>query len=604
MLQPRQFTNYITKKIKIHWLALGLAFIIGVIYIGPQLAFIYSLGSEYQGIPMLQTANEDTYLARIHEIIDGHPLVGSFPFYEYKNQWPISPPTGEMFYALPTLLFGIPLVATLIASKFILPFILFLLIYALIYNLLSPERLLSGKISALAGALLVILGYDLVDYHSLLGFFLRGEPLGGSFLLWARPVNPILGAIFLFSFLLGVWAIIQKTRYKKTAIASAGLFLALMIMSYFFSWGIALSVLGFLILIYLCKREYRVVKGLASVMAVAAVLSLPYWLMTYFARQSPWYHDSVLRSGLIYTHYPLLNKVLLAILGLYLVLVFTPIIKNIIKRAPVYLQDWQWFCLAFILGSFWALNQQILTGVTVWPYHFVQYSIPLSMVVLVVLLHRVILNKFRFLWIFIIVSITGSSLLFGLYSQVHTYRNSYAYYRQIQSFAPVFAWFNEQPKDCVILVNNKTRVYNLTELLPAFTHCNVYDSYTVYLLMPDERIYHNTLVNLRLKGVSAEGIEAYMKANETDMRVRLASNWQGIFGITEFPDFYDHALDQRMREFPENYKEFLRKDFGAELRKYKLDYILSVGPLDKPVIKQLPNIKLVWQQEDTYIYSI
>ena len=64
------------------------------------------------------------------------------------------------------------------------------------------------------------------------------------------------------------------------------------------------------------------------------------------------------------------------------------------------------------------------------------------------------------------------------------------------------------------------------------------------------------------------------------------------------------ALDERIKKFPEGYKEFLNKDFETELRKYKLDYVLSVGPLTDRVIKQLTSIKLAWQQADIYIYSI
>jgi hypothetical protein len=293
----------------------------------------------------------------------------------------------------------------------------------------------------------------------------------------------------------------------------------------------------------------------------------------------------------------------LAILGLYLALVFVPIAKNIVRRVKVYLQDWHWFCLAFILGGFWALNQQVVTGVTVWPYHFVQYTIPLSMVVLVVLLHRIILNRFRFVWIFAIISIMGSSLLFGLYSEIHTYRNSYAFYRQMQSFAPVFTWFNREPKDCVILVNNPPEIYKLTELLPAFTHCNMYFSYSVFSLMPDERIYHNNLADLRLQGVTAENIDNYMKENETEMQVRLASNWQGMLWTPEFPDFHDYILDERMKKFPQDYKTFLNNNFEDELNKYKLDYILSVGPLNQTILNQLPHINLVFNFQDIYIYN-
>ena len=78
---------------------------------------------------MMKTPNEDFYLARIQEILDGHPLVGSSAFYEYKGEWSIQPPTAEMIYALPSLIFGFAPASVLVASKFVLPFILFLAVY-------------------------------------------------------------------------------------------------------------------------------------------------------------------------------------------------------------------------------------------------------------------------------------------------------------------------------------------------------------------------------------------------------------------------------------------------------------------------------------------
>lgn len=498
----------------------------------------------------------------------------------------------------PSVFFGISLSSVLIASKFVLLFILFLLIYVLIYNLLIHSHSLPRKLSAISGAFFVVLGYDLVDYRSLINFFLGRAELGGDFLIWSRPVNPILGAIFLFSFLLGIWAIIQKTKYRKTAIVSSGLFFSLMIMSYFFSWGIGLSILGVLILIYAYKREYKIVAGFISVFTVALVLSLPYWYMSYLARQSLLYNETVLRSGLIYTHYPLLNKVLLATLVVYVIFVLLSNARQ--------LKNWHWFCLAFILGSFWALNQQIVTGMTVWPYHFVQYSIPLSMVVLVVLLYNVVLNKFhfRFIWIFATVSIIGSSLLFGAYSQIHTYKNSYSYYRNLQSYSSVFQWFNKKPKDCVVLVNDDEEYYLLNNLLPTFTHCNVYVSTEVFLLMPSERIYHNYLVHLRLKGVSSKDIEDYVAENIAEARSYLFTNWEGAHGTPEFPDFFDFELRDRIKKLPQDYRQFMKKDFREELDKYRLDYIMSINPLYDSVVAQLDGLKLEHQDNDVFIYSL
>ncbi len=178
------------------------AVLVGLIYLAPYIIFSASLGDKYQGIPMMATANEDFYLARIQEIIDGHPTLGSFAFYEFKDGPSLTPPTAEMFYAIPSLLFGISLMKILVASKFILPFILFLLVYFLINKITVSFYLLSNKLNAIAGAMLVTLGYDLVDYRSLWLYFTGKVAPGGNFLIWARPVNPVMGAVFLFLFLI------------------------------------------------------------------------------------------------------------------------------------------------------------------------------------------------------------------------------------------------------------------------------------------------------------------------------------------------------------------------------------------------------------------
>ena len=182
--------------IKTHHAAIAAAFLVGVIYITPHLIFQWSLGDAYRGIPMMQTANEDEYLARIQEILDGHPSLGSPVFYEYKNEPPLAPPVGEFFYAFPAMLMSISPVAVLTASRFLLPAILFILVYFLIYKMTtlsvsppwkegeekSPSPSLKGgggnilvaKITAITGGILVTLGYDLVDYRTVLGL-LRGS---------------------------------------------------------------------------------------------------------------------------------------------------------------------------------------------------------------------------------------------------------------------------------------------------------------------------------------------------------------------------------------------------------------------------------------------
>lgn len=603
----RKAVKAFIKIIKNHQLAICFAVFVGLIYLTPYIVFSVSLGDKYQGIPMLATANEDYYLARMQEIKDGHPFLGSFIFYEYKDQLPLTWPTAEMFYAIPSLLFGIFLIKILIASKFVLPFILFLLVYFLIHKLSASAHKLSNKLNAIAGAMLVTLGYDLVNYRHVWLYLTGKVTLGGNFLTWARPVNPVMGAIFLFSFLICVWLIIQKSRYKKSLIFLAALFLSLMICSYFFSWGVAVSVLGILILMYLLKRNYTVVKNFLWVIFLTIIMTLPYWYMSFKASQSPWYKESVLRSGLFYTHYPLLNKLLIATILFYLIIVILSFVfrKDKIKFNLTYIKNWHLFSLSLLLGGFWAFNQQIITGMTIWPYHFVHYTIPLSMVVIIILLYNIIKKWKPFLWALAISIIASSSLIFGILVQIESYQINFDYYAKLQPYKSVFNWLNSQEKDSVVLVKRERYKgeYNFNLLIPAFTHANIYASNIVFSLMPQERVLHNYAVYLRIKGINADNIERYIEGNMGEAVVYLFSNWKGLYGIKQFSDFSDPVLGVRIENFPAHYREFMSKNFRDELDKYRIDYILSDSPLPQSIIKQLSGTELVFKSNNIFIYD-
>lgn len=600
---------------KTHFLALFVATIVGFIYLAPNIFFIASLGDDYQGIPMMKTPNEDFYLGRIQEILDGHPRVSSFVFFEYKDQLSLTPPIGEFFYAVPSFLLNVSPITILIASRFYLPFILFLLVYFLIYNLTTPTGGLAHKANAMAGALLVTLGYDLVDYRSLWSLA-KGAIEPGGFLLWARPVRPILGVIFLMSFLLVLWPLVRKIRPQKVYILGASLLLAVMVPSSFFDWGTAVSITAALTVLYLFKKEYGIVRNLIIVLLLAFLWSSPYWYSVWQSSHHEWYEASALRTGLFYTHYPLMNKFMLAVLLVYTLLTAFAFFKNKksgvspppgspIQRIGGYFQDWHLFCLALILGSLWVYSQQIITGMTVWPYHFVQYTIPFGMIVSSVLLYTIIKKESTYVWglgVFVMIS---ASLLLGIYTQAGAYHRFYSRYADLQSYASLYHWLNQQEKDCVILLGNiPAEVSNLDTLITAFTHCNIYNSNIVESFMPDERALHSYFVHLLFRGVTAENVEQYVQENEDETRGYLFSNWKSLYGVTDFPDFKDTKLEKRISDLPQNYREFLSKDIRAELNRYRLDYILSDGPLNPRVIRIFPDLRKVFEKDAIVIYSV
>ena len=594
-----------------HYAAIIVAFFISIIYGLPNVWFMSSLGDDYKGVPMMQVANEDFYIARMREILDGHPMVASQFFFEYKNQYPLAPPTGEFLYAIPAFIFKLSIVTVVMLSKFILPFILFLLIYALIYRITLFDISWHKKLNAISGGLFVVLGYDLVDYRTILNL-ISGEAHPEGWLLWARPVHPILGAIFLISFLICIYNIIMRKR-KKRSIILGSLFLALMMASYFFSWGVAISILFVLVIFFLFDKRYGVVKDFINLFVLAIVFSLPYWYIAFQARSSEWYQDSLMHSGLFFTHYPIINKVLVSGALMYILVfvyfylvkrnIFNKYLISIDKRTK--LQDWVVICSSFIIGGFLALNQQVVTGMTIWPFHFVQYTIPLVIISVSILFYNVIRNYSKLLWSFWIVFVIGSSIIFGVHNQIGAYKNNFSNYTNLQEFSSLFNWLNKQEKNCVILTpDSKVYTHDLGIFLSSFAHCNTYANSAIFsTILPQERRYHNYLVKLRLKGIKGEEIEEYIQNNYPEMQEYLFSNWKGLFGLSLFGDFKDDKLVKRINNLPDNYRDFLNKDFESELNKYKINYIVSVEPIRDYVLNQMTSVYQIFKNDNYLIYG-
>lgn len=573
--------------IRAHRWALFAMLVVGIVSIGPHVLFRISLGAEYRGFYILQTDNETEYLAKVQEIFDGHLLLGSTPFFEYKNNFPLLPPTLELFYAFAALVFGASIPTVFIASKFVLPAVLFFLIYLLIDRLSDEVPLLRGRAHALAGGLLIVLGYDLIDYGTVWSY-LSGSSSPASFLLWTRPVNPVIGAILLCSVLLIAWSFHNEhsRRYRFFLYAAGGAAIALMIGSYFFSWFLTLSILGILITINALRRHYAFVKSVLLMSAIGIILSLPYWYIVWNAGASPWYDDAAFRTGFSLGHSFILNKLLL----LSLVVFFAVTALFRLEK-----KEWWWFCLALLLGGFVAFNQQVITGRTIWPFHFVQYTIPLSLSVLFIVLYHVCARRYRWAWSAVVGFVIVISLSFGIYVQASVYNRFYDEYKQKQSYAAVFRWLNASaPKDCVVLSEDDL----FSRMILAFTHCNVYWTNNVHFLIPWERLRHNYFTFLRLKGVSVEEIGGYLENNGDE----VLGYFYGLGGLEAGRSYPPFA--RLINGFPVDYQSFVSRDFRNELKKYRIDYIISQGPLSEGIRQSLTGLILVSEINGFFIYAL
>lgn len=569
--------------IKSHYPAFILAVVVGLITVGPFLLQIASLGSAYKGIIYSDSGDDYTYLARIQEVIDGHPLASSPYFFEYKNLPPVMLPFGEYFYAWPALIFHLRGSSLLIIAKFLFPAILFCLIYFLINRLtVNPERL-SNKINAIAAGLFVLLGQDLwnpMGWARLLG----GQASFPS--IWARPVNPITGAILLFVFLHILLSIYRKGN--RWLFVPAGAVLAFMT-AYFFSWGIALSITGTLFLILLFKKEYATSLKAFGLIGLAFVLSSPYW---YFLLKANGDAANLSRNGMFFGHAPIFNKFVVAGLLIFLAFFMVEWYRN--RKSGQPLKDWWLFNLAIIVGSFLVYNEQVITGRTVWPAHFIQYSIPLVIVIASCLLYNQVKARFPRLWILIVSLILVGALADGA-AQAMNYKRDLNDLRQIQNDFAIFDWFDKNAaKDCVIFTADES----LQFLLPAYTKCNDYLSGWNFSGVSKERIYSNYLASLKFKGVNSQTINAYLRDNTAELVSQFAPDWNVLFGKQD-ADW----LKGTSQKIADDFIRFDKLKFDDELKKYRLDYLLSKGELTPAEKKLLPGLRPLKQLDGWFVYG-
>jgi len=582
--------------VKENYIILVFSVLVGVIFVFPQLLFVARQGSHYQGLPILQVDDADIYLARMREILDGHYLVSSPVFFEYKGEMPLLPPTGEYVYVILAYILGLSLTSTYILTQFLFPALLFFLVYQYMRLLIKEKNSSTHVLACVSAGILVTLGYDLVDYGTLL-HTLQGVTHPTNFLIWARPVNPILGALFLFSFLISLYCFLRDSTRCTYWYVCAVVCLSFMMASYFFAWSYTLCIAGLLGVWYVIKADYERVRRIVGVVGGAILLSLPYWYIVSRATQSPWYKDAQGLMGVFHIHTLFLNKLLLLVGVLFL-------IAYGIKRNVVSL-SWV-FVGASIIGGLVALNQQVLTGFAVWPYHYVQYTIPLFLVAFTYILY-VYIRPWRS-WIAegCMYALCTLSIIYAVYSQYTVYAFSYDRFSQAQPYQEVASWLTHNtPKDSVVLVNESDDEY-FTKIIPAFTHNNVYvSSYRFTLIAdPHTRFLRNYFSLLRLRGVTPRTIDQYVRDHHDEAVTLLGSQWQSLLSTPGIDRIQDTYLDETLANLTSRYTEYFKKDFLSELRLYRIDYILSKGALLEHVRAQLGNPYPVIDIQGIYIYDL
>ncbi len=548
-----------------HVFAIVLSVAVGAIYAGPNIYHAFSPG--YQGIIMADSGDADFYLTVINKSYDSPGPVGD-PFqYEYRdNHNPFQFFLIEFLLGRIGKIFNLSIDVLWTLCLFVFPAVLTVIIYSLAYSLTKRRS------SAFVVAAAMLLGTELVHPNGISNMLQTFLFQGGfrEFLMYSRPVNPQVSALFFF---LSLWALFNLLRnpVSKKAMFFAGLSVGVLAYVYPYYWAFAAALLGVMVLYTLVMRNWQLLKGLCGAGVVTLLSMLPFLIMNFaiFVNGSG--------SGLtqaIPTHRVIVEKVILLPLAIYALIFLWARYKGGVGRLGVWTSAFAQkylFVLLLLLAGVVVSNHQVITGRMFYQQHFHFFTnIPLFVLAMTLLGMEILALFPKLLRTLAACCFVLVCAWFAVGVQVSSYRGHSEESTRFQKLAPIFAFVRAQyPATPVIASDNY-----LWTRQTIYTQAYAYGSggYDVTFNVPRERIIHDYFVTLAILGVKAEEVRDYMyQKNNREIlagSIFIGTYWRDLCGA------YSCFPDSVIEDLVPAYKDFSSRPLLENLHKYKIDYIL------------------------------
>ena len=347
-----------------------LAVVIGGLYGLPHILWLHDIGWDYNNaifVTSFQTVDSYHYIGQIKEISEGNSLLSNTYLAEYKNTekspWPVFP-----FYVYATLgrILHLNIEHLMVLMDVVLPPIVFVLSFLLLMTLGAPKR------GAILGAFLLTLAPHLLKLIVLAPLSL-GVLMGNStfpvlsdvhgYYGLSRPVNPQLTFPLLLMSLLCFFK--AFTTSKRQYFVFSIIFGISVSYSYVYFSTYLYAVLGIGACISLCFREYKLFKTCSVVLGSIVICSIPFWYSVLHVSDTKLHQ----MAEMVKSHVPLINSQIAFTLVLS-ILVLLSILKGIISKFTGTVS------MSLLLGGILCMNQQILTGIDVQPWHYEVLVLP------------------------------------------------------------------------------------------------------------------------------------------------------------------------------------------------------------------------------------
>lgn len=553
-----------------HWPAIILALILGLFLVFPFQYYKYELGGRFQGMERQIIDDELFYLARVNDILDGHPTLSNAYLWEHKNGLPQQLFLAEYLLAQPLKLFHLNVLQSRVIYNFILPAITLLLTYAAIY-LIGKSRFWAN--------------------------------LGSSFLLFGlflyklvRPVSPQFNFIFwLIQFIL-IWLLISG-RQLRWLVPLAGINLGLLFYIYPYYWTYYVILSGILIFVYFFQDRSLSIQIL-KVLLLGMFLGSYYLYLTFQASKLPYFEETLTRLQLIYTRFPSGINVFLWSIPILLLFIAGWRFKWLVLNKETI------FFVSAIATVIIAVNQHIITGKNFeFSSHYIMQAIFLAVFSFAYFLS----NLPKYILKYLKKPLTAIVLIIVLVSLQKYFRLAVAFNREDpnQKYAAVLSWLkNNTPKDSVIYADGY-----LSHLIPVYTPNNVfYDRYANLFLMSDQEVADRFIINHYFEKLDnpfvIENVRSIYGVRYVDRHGHTvqSNKLRRLLGIKTVPETY--LPQEAIAVFLERAETLQRKKFVNLISPYRIDYfVFEKQDSARSKFESLRIARKVYESSDFVVYQ-
>lgn len=447
--------------------------------------------------------------------------------------------------------------------------------------------------------------YPLWPYTAAAGFFVLPMFLGSSFFFrvldglrfqgaWTeglgalRFVNPVITYILLLGWMCLLVKFLERPQRARAVVL--GISLGLMAWFYVFFWMFSSVVMGLCCLWFAWKRRRSFFALSLLALVTSLCIAIPYMLSVRW---------QILHSALI-TLQPLPPREALSV-SYAVMAVYGSFFALRAWRVYRERQDWGFsdgVVGIFVLASFLAANQHLVTRSTFQPHHlYFLIELPLAGWVAILFLREFVLGfSARLERIVAIGALIGITWL-GLGVQLATARNVRADFVDRERLIPAFTWIKKQSYPFVVYADNRA-----AELVSMYTQADVYYALhaTGYESTSQARRELAWFVSKRLSGLrDLNQIPPAFAHDRQEIGYRIFESqyWRdrcGSYGC--FPDAY-------LQELIKKYETFLSQDFAHVWKTYRVDVVLWDEKQEPSwQLEQYPFLEQIWKERGVSIW--